>query len=78
MNVRNISINCSIIVDDYGAVWSYIKPRLYMEAAEREEPDSNGFYIQSLDEAIALLIEYGYISEDRFEKKEHENYKRIS
>jgi hypothetical protein len=49
------------IIDDIGEVWAWDGERLFLVSAELEDVECNGYPCYYLEQAVDLLIEYGYI-----------------
>lgn len=51
-------------LDDYGYHWEWNGSRIFCIEAEKEEPISNGYPAYTEEEAIEVLIDGGYITND--------------
>lgn len=61
--------DCFLVVDDCGVRWDFNGHRVYTVEAEKEfiemglDVNQNGYPANSKDEALALLVKYGYMEE---------------
>ena len=52
------------IIDNEGMRWIWDGTRVYLEEAEEEVGEENGYPASTYEKARKLLVEYGYITED--------------